>query len=300
MANYGIIIHGGAGRSGGYPEDVARPITAALGDIIESSCMMLEEGMEAIDVAEHAVMRLEDSGLFNAGMGSCLTDKKTIEMDAGIMDGSTMRCGGIGLLKGVKNPICIARKVMEVSEHSLIAGDGADQFAQVHDFEKFEIPVTADKLRKYGDMVKKRTAGEKFGTVGAVVLDRHSNVASAVSTGGIWLKRAGRIGDSAVVGAGYYASNGVGGAVSTGNGDIILKAASAKTACNLMETLPAQDATDAAVADLGRLGGMGGIIAVDRNGNFGASFNTEAMPHAYRSKNGKTKVSVAMPKTRMV
>ncbi len=278
MCAYGIIIHGGAGDS-----DTDDPhAKGTMQKIIDSSCKMLRDGCSAVDVAEHAVSEMENSGKFNAGAGSCLTEKGTIEMDAGIMNGETMQCGAVAIINGVKNPVMVARQVMSESEHSLIAGNGALEFALAHGFSKFEIVPKKTQMEKLEKILM-----HKYGTVGAVVIDAKSNIVSAVSTGGIWSKTCGRIGDSAIAGSGFYANNSAGGAVATGEGDVIIKSCLTKNVCDMMYSgISVQEAADIAIHDLGRLGGKGGVIAVGRDGKIGASFNTKTMLFAHVSDDG--------------
>ena len=273
MSKYGIIIHGGAGKTLDASTD---KIENALKDVIKSSCLELGDGGTAITVAESAVSTLEDSGLFNAGAGSYTTQHGTVEMDAGIMDGCTMRCGGVGSITSVKNPVSVARKLMDDSPHTLLAGPQASEFAVLAGFSPHRIQsgVISSSVN---------TQPLKYGTVGATVIDDNSNLAAAVSTGGLPNKLPGRIGDSAVVGSGYYAKNRVGAAVATGDGDVILKACLSKRAVDLMASgILAQKAAEKCISELGSYDdGLGGIITLDWRGNHGVSFNTESMAHQW-------------------
>ena len=275
MAKTGILIHGGAGS--GTIDKRADPV---MNDVIKEAFDLLDEGQEAIDVVCYAITMLEDSGRFNAGIGSCLTREKTIEMDAGIMDGRTMQCGGIGAIKNIKNPIKAAKNVMYKSDHSLIVGNEALKFSLLTGIQKYDMIPSNEQLKKLQTLT-----AEKFGTVGAVVIDKKENIAAGVSTGGIWNKTPGRVGDSAIVGAGYYAKNGVGASVATGNGDVLMKSCISKTICDMLKTKNVQSATNSAINELGLLdGGKGGVITVDKNGDIGISFNTKIMYYAHRFK----------------
>ncbi|ABK76890.1 L-asparaginase [Cenarchaeum symbiosum A] len=266
MDRCAVIVHGGAANQGpgdwfkkGYIRDVAKSAWEKIG-----------KGAAAIEVAEQAVIDLEDSRLFNAGMGSYATKENTLEMDAGIMDGRTLACGGVGAISDVKNPVAVASKVMSLSDHSVIVGPGALSFALSHGMEKYTM-----ELRENMDH-------EKLGTVGAAILDTHGDMAAAVSTGGTGTMPSGRVGASAIAGSGYYAKNGAGAAATTGNGDTLLMSGTARRCCELMEKKSAaQAASDLSVKELGALpGGMGGIISVDANGEIGFSFNTTSMTYA--------------------
>lgn len=267
MTKYGVLVHGGAGS---LPADVCA--VNAMSDAAWAAHGRLIDGGTAVDAVLEAVSGMEDSGSLNAGMGSCLTEAGTVEMDAGIMDGSTMECGGVGAINGVANPVRAAAVVMRESDHSLLTGAGATTFATKHGVAAYTITPDQDQPAKFEEM------HENCGTVGAVALDTFGNLAAAVSTGGVRLKLPGRVGDSAVVGAGYYADNHAA-AATTGNGDVILQTATSKTACGLvMSGMGAQEAADAAIGQLGELrDGRGGIIVMDEGGNVGISFNTPVM-----------------------
>ena len=254
MSRYGILIHGGAGKLDSDQDSFILSLKEELKKIVTSSFSLLENNENALNVSQQAIIMMENSGIFNAGSGSCLTENKTMEMDAGIMDGRTLDCGAVGVLKSIKNPIKVAKKVMDNSHHSLITGDGALKFALSHGFSKYEMIPNDKQLQKFEKLKEKKILNEKYGTVGAVVIDKKNNVASAVSTGGMWLKTEGRIGDSAIVGSGFYAKNNVGAVVATGNGDAIMKSCISKRICDLMESgNQVQNATDTAIDELGKL-----------------------------------------------
>ncbi|ABK78041.1 L-asparaginase [Cenarchaeum symbiosum A] len=263
----GLIIHGGAGNRG--PDDDKK--RAFMRDMAASTWKEIGGGLGATDAAERAVVLMEDSGLFNAGTGSYPAQDGTIQMDAGIMDGQSLECGAVGAIYGVKNPVTAASAVMKKSEHSLMVAEWALEFALLHGIAPYEI-----RPREIS------TEPGKFGTVGAAVLDSRGGTAAAVSTGGTVSKLPGRVGDSAVVGAGYYADR-AGAAVSTGDGDIIMKAGIAGRCCSLMAGgMAAQEASKTVITELGLFPrGSGGIISIDGRGSFGATFNTKAMLHAY-------------------
>jgi len=283
---FGIIVHGGA------------VVSKSLGDGILSSrrehmIKAVEEGMGilrrrgngALDAAESAVTLMESSGAFNAGKGSCLTITKETEMDAGIMDGSNLQCGAVGAIRDVINPIQVARKVLELTPHALLAGGPAASFADSNGIPLEKIGVTKIKFKMFDELTKSKShlRYQEFGTVGAVVIDKDGNLASAVSTGGTWLKMEGRIGDSAIVGAGFYADNRAGASVATGNGEAIMKLCLSKYVCDLMPNgMNAKVACNEAVRKLTNVSqGWGGVIAIDPQGQVGIANNTEGMPRAY-------------------
>lgn len=276
MPRYGILVHGGAGD--GRPDDAA---SGVLRDAVRRSHSALDRGAGAVGVARACIVMMEDSGAFNAGLGSCLTRDGTVEMDAGMMDGSTMRCGGAGAVRDVRNPIDVAWHVMTGSGHSLIVGEAASEFARLHGIRRHAM------VPRRGQLARLAAIREEYGTVGCVVMDRNGNIAAAVSTGGVWNKAPGRVGDSAIAGAGYYAKGGVGAAVATGNGDVIIKSGVSRRVCDLLESgMTVQDAADSAISELGRLGGgKGGVIALDWDGGAGVSFNTGMMYHSSRFGN---------------
>ncbi len=240
----------------------------------------------ALDAVESAVASMETSAVFNAGKGSCLTIAKTIEMDAGIMHGRNFKCGAVGAMRDIANPINVARKVMELTTHVLLVGPAATQFAVANGFRKEVIEVTKYKLKRYEQELlrgKSQASNLELGTVGAIAIDKNGNLASAVSTGGIWLKMEGRVGDSSIVGAGFYADNKAGAAAATGNGDAIMKICLSKHVCDLISSGMNVDlACKAAIKELEELqNGWGGVIVLDRKGNPGIAYNTEGMARAY-------------------
>jgi beta-aspartyl-peptidase (threonine type) len=227
-----IIVHGGAG-AWDVDEDTRRRITDFIEKLLVESYELLMKGSEAVDVVEYAVSKLEDSGIFNAGYGSSLNIKGVAEMDAGIMIGSVMKAGAVAMSRYVKNPIKLARIVMEKTDHVLIGGEGADELAKLFGLEKREINESI--YRRYKDALNKKILPPYYrknleiidrvislrDTVGAVALDIYGTLASATSTGGIWFKLPGRIGDSPIPGAGFYADRNVA-CSATGVGETIM------------------------------------------------------------------------------
>jgi beta-aspartyl-peptidase (threonine type) len=263
---------------------------------------LLRSGGSALDAVEAAVLVMEDNSVFNAGRGSSLTAAGTVEMDAAIMDGRDLSAGAVALVHSVKNPIRLARIVMEKTDHVLLAGEKAEEFAKA--FSQPEAnAVTAHRqrllseLRKGGAHPRSRSIEKnlkllathpellRMDTVGAVALDKDGNFAAAASTGGPTMKLPGRIGDTPQIGSGIYADNQAGAATVTGLGEIAIRLALSKHVCSLMEgSLTAQSAAVLAVEKAStRLRGEAGVIAVDRMGRIAAVQNTPLMPWSFSS-----------------
>ena len=224
--NFGIMIHGGAGagrliRTSDRGPDIIKTLKASATSVFE----LLKRSQSSIDAVESAVVVMEDSGLFNTGVGSCLTVDRTIEMDAAIMDGNDLSAGSVGMVNDVKNPVKLARAIMEKTDHVMVVSNGAAELARLFNLNVngYNKP-TEERLEIYNQLYSeleqrwKKNYRLKHGTVGAVAIDKFGNVSAAVSTGGRWLKLPGRIGDSAIVGAGIYADNTSGAACATGDG----------------------------------------------------------------------------------
>ncbi len=265
-----IIVHGGAGSvtDDSLPARLEGCRAAAL-----AGWQMLQQGSSALDAAEAAVGVLEDNPLFNAGTGSALNSLGHVEMDAAIMEGQSLRAGAVAAASGIKNPIQLARRVMEDGRHVLLAGEGASLFARQIGFPQCA-PETliVDRERQRWE--------RKHGTVGCVAYDVTGGLAVGTSTGGIFDKLPGRVGDSPLIGCGTYADD-RGAASCTGHGEAIIRLLLAKRAVDyLREGAEAASAAKMAVADLAdeRIGGTGGIILIDRRGQVGYARNTTHMP----------------------
>ncbi|XP_014664630.1 PREDICTED: isoaspartyl peptidase/L-asparaginase-like [Priapulus caudatus] len=294
-----VIVHGGAWSGISFQRD-ARADGAKHAAIV--GWKRLEETGNAIDAAEAAVCSLEDDPIFDAGTGSVLNSSGHIEMDAVIMDGATLNSGGVACVRNIKNPVTLARKVMENTHHCLLVGEGANQFAEkvgIHTIPEeqllSELSVTKLKLCEgnYGDRVGhafkaknvKKThehAKGEHDTVGAVVIDAHGNVAAATSTGGITAKMAGRVGDSPLIGLGCYGDNVTGGVSCTGHGESIMKVHLASRIIMYMDAgLGPKDAAEKALDYMyDRTEGAGGVIVLDNKGNFGVHYTTGYMAWA--------------------
>ena len=290
-ADWKLVIHGGAGviEKANMTPDKDREIRAALDKALAAGSQVLGRGGSALDAVEAAVKVLEDDPNFNAGRGSVLTFDGDIEMDASIMDGRTRAAGAVTGVTQTRNPISLARAVMEKSEHVFLSRDGADAFSKAQGLEQapqdyFSTPRRQQQLEQFKtSKVSALDIEYKFGTVGAVAVDARGHVAAATSTGGMTGKRWGRIGDSPIIGAGTYADD-RGCAVSgTGWGEYFIRVGVAHEICARMRmngTAP-QQAADAVMAEVKALGGDGGVIVVTPKGDMVYSFNTIGM---YRGK----------------
>ncbi len=282
-----LVVHGGAGviEKANIPPDKEQEIHAGLDRALVAGSRVLAAGGSALDAVEAAVKVLEDDAIFNAGRGSVFTYNGHIELDASIMDGRSRAAGAVTGVTRTKNPVGLARAVMENSEHVFLSREGADEFSRRQGLEQvergyFETP----ERRRQLDEVKANKASAleieyKFGTVGAVALDRNGHVAAATSTGGMTGKRWGRIGDSPIIGAGTYADD-RGCAVSgTGWGEYFIRVGVAHEICARMRMAgsSAQQAADEVMAEVKALGGDGGVIVVTPKGDMAYAFNTPGM-----------------------
>lgn len=299
--NYALVIHGGAGvmdQKSMTPEMQAEYL-AVLNRVLQVGDSVLANGGTSLDAVEKAIIIMENSPLFNAGKGAVFTHDGLVELDASVMDGKTLKAGAIAAVRDIKNPIRVARAVMEKTEHVLLNGAGASQFAKEQGFEPVDNSYFyTEKRRKQLDelLKKKREAGvnDKHGTVGCVALDKYGNIAAGTSTGGMTNKKYGRIGDSPIIGAGTYANNETGGFSCTGHGEYYIRLGFSRDISALMEykNLSVQDACHTEVEKLTQLGGTGGVIGLDRNGNIAMEFNTSGMFRGYIKSNGEKKVAI--------
>ena len=305
---FGLVIHGGAGtieRSNMTPEK-EREYRAGLERALKAGYEILNRGGSSLDAAEAAVRVLEDDPHFNAGRGSVFTSAGTNEMDAAIMDGRTLAAGAVAAVKHVKNPISLARLVMEKSAHVMMDGEGAEAFAKENGMELVDQKYffTQDRweaLQKIKAAQKKRTGGafiitdqDRHGTVGAVARDKDGNLAAATSTGGTTNKRPGRVGDSPVIGAGTYANNATCAVSATGDGEYFIRASVGHDLSALMEYkgMSLKGAAQAVLDKVAKLGGTGGLVAIDGDGNMALPFNTSGMYRGYVDSNGKLVVEI--------
>lgn len=290
MATPVIFVHGGAWSIPDHLEEVSRHgIKAAA----RAGNQVLQKGGCAVDAVQASIQAVEDNPAFDAGTGSVLTSKGEVEMDAVIMDGDTLRTGGVACVQNIKNPILLAREVMDKTGHIMLMGKGANDFAEEVGIKPVsrESLVSEETIREherykaYGntvdDLFRQRTSGHD--TVGAVAIDSQGNIAFGTSTGGISCKRPGRVGDSPIIGAGGYADNEVGGVSCTGHGESISKVVLAYQIITLMKQgLSTQEAADRALAYMAdRVHGYGGVIVIGKNSEVSKSFTTEKMTWAF-------------------
>jgi L-asparaginase / beta-aspartyl-peptidase len=296
---WSLVIHGGAGvleRSSMTPEkDVA--VRAALTRSLDAGSAVLAKGGDAMDAVTAAIMVLEDDPNFNAGRGAVFTYDGHNELDASIMDGRTRSAGAVTGITRTKNPILLARAVMEKSQHVFLSREGADEFSREQGLEQvdpsyFATPERAQQLVKMKE--KKLSSFDvdlKYGTVGAVAVDETGNVAAGTSTGGLTGKRWGRIGDSPVIGAGNYADNRACGVSATGSGEYFIRLGVAHEICARMRMKGenAKVAADHVMKEIADLGGSGGVIVSSPDGTTAWSFNTPGM---YRGKSTSKGVKI--------
>jgi beta-aspartyl-peptidase (threonine type) len=281
MGNIALVVHGGAWE---IPQHLVETCQKAVKRAVDRGWNVLSRGGSALDACEQAIIELEDEPVFDAGVGSHPNRDGKIQLDAILMNGATLKSGAVVAVERVRNPICLARAILERSEHMLLAGYGAEKFAVEHGIplcDPNEL-ITETEARLWASLSGKAA---NLGTVGAVALDSNGNLASGTSTGGTLFKYPGRVGDSALVGCGCYADNMSAAISSTGHGESIMKVLLAKTANDLVAAGKApQAAADEAVAHLTkRTGGRGGLIIVDREGRAGFAFSTPSMAYAFRT-----------------
>jgi len=301
---YAIAIHGGAGAvpRASLPAERERAYRAGLEAALDAGYAVLERGGSSLDAVATAVRILEDDGSFNAGRGAALTREGAAELDAAIMDGRQMRAGAVASVRHVRNPIELARRVMEKSRHVLLVGSGAEEFALEEQFtlvpnHYFRTAERVEQLEfeQRGQRVSDLVPPSPQGTVGAVARDAGGNLAAATSTGGLTNKRPGRVGDSPIVGAGTYAKNGVCAVSATGHGEYFIRAVAAHHVCAAVEYrgLTLQLAVHELLHDILRgLGGDGGLIAVDRDGQLVMEFTTEGMFRGARDARGRREIAI--------
>jgi beta-aspartyl-peptidase (threonine type) len=313
MQKISIAIHGGAGTI--VKEDMTAELEeayrGALKDALDAGYAVLEIGGSAVNAVKAAVVVMEDNALFNAGKGAVFTKKGLNELDAAIMDGSTLNAGAIAGVRNIRNPVELAEEVMLHSGHVFLSGKGANDFAikqgiklepdeyfysqyrydqwrEIRDSDLYQLDHKADKL--VGLMKDK-----KFGTVGAVACDGEGNIAAATSTGGMTNKQFGRIGDSPMIGAGTYANNKTCAISCTGHGEIFIKAVAAYDVSCLMEykNMTLQQACEEVVLKkLVALQGEGGLIGMDAKGNAALVFNSAGMYRGLKNSDGENRIAI--------
>ena len=298
---HALVIHGGAGvmdQKSMTPEIQAEYLKV-LNRALSVGDSVLSHGGTCMDAVEKTIVIMEDSPLFNAGKGAVFTHDELVELDASVMEGQTLKAGAIAAVRDIKNPIKVARAVMEKSEHVLLNGSGASQFAKEQGFAPvdnsyFYTEKRRQSLQELLKQEREATTNDKHGTVGCVALDSYGNIAAGTSTGGMTNKKYGRIGDSPIIGAGTYANNETGGFSCTGHGEYYIRLAFSRDISALMEykKMSVQEACREEVGKLTKLGGTGGVIGLDKNGNIAMEFNTEGMFRGYVKSNGEKEVAI--------
>ena len=304
MSDFSIAIHGGAGTilKSALTEEKENNFRKGLQDALDAGYLVLSSGGNALDAVQAAVVSLEDAPFFNAGRGSVFTHDEKHEMDASIMDGSTLNAGAVTGIRNVRNPVLLARAVMDKSEFVILSGKGAEEFAKSIQlpFESDEYFFTQFRYDQLKEIINSEKTvldhtEKKFGTVGAVALDSHGNLAAATSTGGMTNKRYGRIGDTPVIGAGTYANNKTCAISCTGHGEYFLRSVVAYDISCLMEYkgMSLQQACEKVVMEkLVSMGGEGGLVAVDRKGNHALIFNSAGMYRGIKDSVGNNLVAI--------
>lgn len=285
---YVIVIHGGAGyTSQDIPDSVKQVYFSSLNKALETGKEILEKGGSSLDAVEQVVRMMEDDSIFNAGKGAVFTESGTHELDASIMSGIDLSCGAVAGVKTVKNPISLARVVMEKTPHVFFAGEGAEELGLRYKSEQVKNSYFHTDFR-YQQWLKSRHKDDEVkGTVGCVALDIYGNIAAATSTGGRGGKWVGRVGDSPIIGAGNYANNETCGISATGWGELFIKHNVAFNISALMEykEYSLKEACDYMIFN--KLPeGSGGLIAVDKNGNYYLPFNTSSMLRGVATSEG--------------
>lgn len=303
-ARFALALHGGAGdiTPQNLPPDAQAACRAVLSGALETGRALLEGGGRSLDVVEAVVGLLEDSPWFNAGHGACFTHEGRNELDASVMDGRTGQAGAIAGVTTIRSPVSAARAVLERSPYVLLVGRGAEEFAlesglQIVDPAYFYTRHQFDKLEslRRENAPQPSKTPEKWGTVGAVALDTHGDLAAATSTGGMMNKRFGRVGDSPIIGAGTYASNATCAVSATGHGEHFICSVAAYDIAALMEYkgLSVQAATEEVVLrKLVARGGEGGVIAVSHSGEVAMTFNSAGMYRANVTDKGVASVQI--------
>ncbi len=301
---FAIAIHGGAGtiERGNLSQEQETRIRSALTQSVQAGHDVLSEGGSSLDAVVAAIVILEDAPEFNAGRGAVLTHEGTVEMDASIMDGASLAAGAVAGVRGIRHPVRAARRVMTDSPHVLLAGPGANLFAQSQglEFKDEDWFVTEFRAGQLRALQARQDAAVQlsedwFSTVGAVAVDRDGNLAAATSTGGMTNKRWGRVGDSPIIGAGTYADNRACAVSATGHGEFFIRHAVAYDICARVRYTGASlaDAADAVVNRVLRdAGGDGGVIAIDPSGRISMPFNTQGMYRASIDAEGRLNVAI--------
>ena len=312
---YVLVIHGGAGTilKKNMTDSLEQAYISKLTESLQAGYEQIKQGKSSLDAIEAAIHIMEDSPLFNAGKGAVFTNQGKNELDAAIMDGSSLKAGSVAGVTTIKNPISAARAVMDKSEHVMMVGKGAEEFAHMNGLEivdpsYFWTKQRWDGLQRALERDKERAEldhddkqaflppykDEKFGTVGCVALDKMGNLAAGTSTGGMTNKKFGRVGDAPIIGAGTYANNETVAISCTGWGEFFIRSVAAYNVSARMKyaKMNIEKATQEVIDEIEKLGGDGGLIAIDKSGNIAMPFNTEGMYRGTVTSDGKIKVEI--------
>jgi len=312
--SFAIVIHGGAGgiKKEYFTEEQQEAYKAKLQEALNAGYAVLEKGGISLDAVQAAINVMEDSPLFNAGKGSVYNSEGNQEMDAAIMDGKTLNSGAIAGVNHIKNPILAARIVMDSSSHVLLSGKGAEIMASKYGIEMVDSSYffTEKRMNQLKELQGKEKTkldhtafliknelidDHKFGTVGAVAIDKNGNIASGTSTGGMTNKKYGRIGDVPIIGAGTYANNETCGISATGTGEYFIRTVAAHEVSSLIKykgVTPANALNEVLFKQIGPLGGEGGMILLDKYGDVYWDFNSTGMFRGYKKSNGENNVKM--------
>lgn len=307
--DYVILVHGGAGimKRGSISKADEQLYRQGIQRALDAGRNVLAAGGTAIDAVQAAITVLEDDSMFNAGKGAVVAANGRVELDASIMDGKTLGAGAVAGVGNVKNPIVAARGVMDVSGHVMLAREGAEAFAKkngcvIVDPSYFLTEKSKKQKQKFDEQRDKKSMlgqpgnmDSKYGTVGAVALDKQGNLASGTSTGGMTGKKYGRVGDSPIIGAGTYADNNSCAVSCTGWGEYFIRLGMAKSVCDRVElqNMPVKKAASLMIhTRLQEMGATGGLIAVDKDGNIAVEFNTEGMHRGWIRERGETVIEL--------
>ncbi len=312
---YVLAIHGGAGTilKKNMTDSLEKAYIDKLTESLQAGYDQIKQGNSSLDAIEAAIHVMEDSPLFNAGKGAVFTNQGKNELDAAIMDGSNLKAGAVAGVTNIKNPISAARAVMDKSEHVMMVGKGAEEFAknngiEIVDPSYFWTKQRWDGLQRALERDQERAEldhddqkaflppykDEKFGTVGCVALDKQGNLAAGTSTGGMTNKKFGRVGDAPIIGAGTYANNATVAISCTGWGEFFIRSVAAFNVSAKMQyaKMNLAKASQEVIDEIGKLGGDGGMIAIDKNGEVAMPFNTEGMYRGTVTADGKINVEI--------
>ena len=292
-SNYALVIHGGAGWFSDMSAEEVEGIKNGLKEALDIGYEILESGGSSTDAVVEAIVVLEDNELFNAGKGAVYTSEFKQELDASIMVGRNNDAGAVASVTNVKNPIRLARYVMEETKHVMFSSKGAERVAKDAGLE-IVYPNYFYQKNRLDDAKRIKKENSKMGTVGVVAIDKDGNIAAGTSTGGMTNKMPGRIGDSPIIGAGTWAENNVCGVSATGHGEFFIRFNVANEICDLIKykSKDVNEAAEIVIENLKSIGADGGVIVLDAEGNAAMTFNTPAMARAYKNSKGEELVKI--------